>query len=225
VRRLTFPLVVLVLAGSGWAWRSHSRHVREQTLAAVASQLAGRPVRVHCQSVWGDLFSISPYAGEVRTGPDGRLADVTELRRATCGRLGHLIDDHGAKLECLVAVDWSRVVWRQPLDPCLARVGKEAHVVATLAHESMHLRGFLAEATAQCYAVQETALATVLLGGSRALGEALAKLELVATAGMPTEYQSSECRPGGTLDLHPETPQFPTEAVLAPPTAFGPALR
>jgi hypothetical protein len=59
---------------------------------------------------------------------------------------------------------------------------------------------------------------------TRALGEAVAHFERLATAGMPSAYQSSECGPGGALDLHPETPEFPTEAELASPVGFGPAL-
>ena len=37
---------------------------------------------------------------------------------------------------------------------------------------------------------------------------------------MPSEYQSSDCRAGGSLDLHPETAAFPTETPpsLLPPT-------
>jgi hypothetical protein len=222
MHRLVFPLVVLVLVGSGWAWEGHGRHARERQLGVVATELAGRPVGVHCQSLWSDLLSIRSDLGEVRVDANGRLADETGLRRTTCLRLGDLVDDHLAQLDCLVSVDWSRADWA---DPCIARVGHLAHLAGTLAHESMHLRGFLDEATAQCYAVQETALATVLLGGSRELGEALARFELMATTGMPSEYQSSGCRPGGTLDLHPETPEFPTERTLAPPPAFGPAFR
>lgn len=222
MRRLAFPLVLLVLIGSGWAWEGHGRHAHERQLGAVATQLAGRPVGVRCQSLWRDLLSIRSDLGEVRTDASGRLADETDLRRTTCQRLGTLVDDRLAQLDCLVSVDWSRP---DRADPCIVRVGRLAHLVGTLAHESMHLRGYLDEAVAQCYAVQSEALAAVLLGGSRELGEALARFELFVTGGMPSEYQSFQCRPGGTLDLHPETPEFPTEAALAPPSGFGPALR
>ena len=42
----------------------------------------------------------------------------------------------------------------------------------------------------------------------------------------PSDYQSSDCRAGGRLDLHPETVDFPAEAVasLPPPHLLGPAL-
>ena len=43
---------------------------------------------------------------------------------------------------------------------------------------------------------------------------------------MPTDYQSSECAAGRSLDLHPETKAFPTESVPGPPPAgfYGPQL-
>ena len=51
----------------------------------------------------------------------------------------------------------------------------------------------------------------VRLGGTPAEGAAVSSLVLAQQAYMPSEYQSSECRAGGSLDLHPETAAFPTE--------------
>jgi hypothetical protein len=43
---------------------------------------------------------------------------------------------------------------------------------------------------------------------------------------MPTDYQSSDCAAGRSLDLHPGTRAFPTEAEPGPLPAglFGPQL-
>ena len=90
----------------------------------------------------------------------------------------------------------------------------------------MHLRGFVNEAQAQCYAIQADPWTVVRLGGTAEQGAAVASFLLALQSGMPSEYQSSECRAGGSFDLHPETPVFPAEAVPAlPPVALrGPAL-
>ena len=96
----------------------------------------------------------------------------------------------------------------------------------TLAHESMHLRGWADEAVAQCYGIQEVAYTVEQLGGTVAEGKGVASFMLAVQGGMPEEYQSGECRPGGQLDLHPETDDFPTEASPGPPPTglYGPQL-
>ena len=50
------------------------------------------------------------------------------------------------------------------------------------------------------------------LGGTPQEGAAVASLVLAQQPYMPSEYQSSDCRAGGSLDLHPDTAPFPTEA-------------
>jgi hypothetical protein len=101
-----------------------------------------------------------------------------------------------------------------------------AEALITLTHESMHIRGWADEATAQCYAIQEVAFTVEQLGGSLAEGAAVASYALALQAYMPTDYQSSECAAGRSLDLHPETRAFPTEDEPAPPPAglYGPQL-
>ena len=98
--------------------------------------------------------------------------------------------------------------------------------VTTLAHESMHLRGFVDEAQAQCYALQEVAWTVLRLGGTRDEGVAAARLAVALQAAMPAEYRSDACRGGGSLDLHPDTQEFPTEDVPGLPSAglWGPAF-
>ena len=102
---------------------------------------------------------------------------------------------------------------------------RRARPVVTLTHESMHLRGWNDEAIAQCYAVQAVAWMVARLGADPRAGAGLARLAIAWTPSMPSEYQSPACHAGGTLDLHPETPNFPTEAVPLPPLAYGPGLR
>jgi hypothetical protein len=101
-----------------------------------------------------------------------------------------------------------------------------AEALVTLAHESIHLRGWADEALTQCYAIQEVAFTVEWLGGSRQEGAAVASYLLSLQPFMPTDYQSGECAAGRSLDLHPETRVFPTERVPGPPPAglYGPQL-
>ena len=65
--------------------------MREQgRLAAVASQLAGRKVGVHCPSFLSSLVDTGGEAGRVRFDESGRAADYTDLSPQTCKELRHL---------------------------------------------------------------------------------------------------------------------------------------
>jgi hypothetical protein len=193
-------LVVVVLAAGGWAWSHHVRVADERALAAVASEIAGRPVGVHCQGFFSELLDINDRAGEVQF-PQGRAPDHMFLTRKTCHELKRFRGGHHRT----VAAD---------------------EAINTLTHESFHLRGFTDEAQTQCYAIQTDAWTVVRFGGTPADGAAVARFILSQQPLLPTEYQSSECRAGGTLDLHPETLAFPTEdpPQLPPPVLVGPAV-
>jgi hypothetical protein len=220
--------VVVVLAAGFWFWQ-HRRHAEmEHRLSAVASELAGRPVHVKCQGLIGELVDVYDRTGEVQV-TDGHLSDTTHLTRKTCGSLNAFesASTH-PRLDCVQTIDWTRIDAGTVLETLCARhVQSTVNAITTLAHESMHLRGWISESQAQCYAVQEVAWTVVRLGGTPDEGAAVARLALAEQPAMPSDYQSSECRAGGALDLHPETAAFPAEAVpsLPPAGLFGPALR
>lgn len=205
-------LVVLVLAGSAWTFEKHSRAADERPLSAVATELAGRPVHVRCQSFWQALVDVNSRLGDVPF-PDGRAASYTHITRKMCGQLSRFRRARAhPELACLAAFDWSRFDGSDPaMAACSRRANDTAEALMTLAHESMHLRGWADEATAQCYAIQEDAWTTTQLGGTLDEGRAVASFILALQPGMPSVYQSGSCRGGGLLDLHPETPDFPTE--------------
>ena len=160
--------------------------------------------------------------------PDGRAASYTHITRKMCGQLTRF--RHGRshpELACLAAFDWSRFDGSDPaMAACSRRANDTAEALMTLAHESMHLRGWADEATAQCYGLQELAFTVEQLGGSLAEGRAVADYMLALQKWLPEDYQSGDCVAGGKLDLHPSTPAFPTEDQPAPLTAgfFGPQL-
>ena len=227
MRILVPMLVVVVLAGGAWTFEKHSRAANERALSAVATELAGRPVNVRCQTFWQALIDVNSRLGDVPF-PDGRAASYTHITRKMCGQLTRFRHSRShPELTCLAAFDWSRFDGSDPaMAACSRRANDTAEALMTLAHESMHLRGWADEATAQCYGLQELAFTVEQLGGSREEGAAVASYLLSLQPFMPTDYQSGECAAGRWLDLHPETGVFPTEGVPGPPPAglYGPQL-
>jgi hypothetical protein len=219
--------VVVVVIGALWFWRHQVGAANERALAEVATALAGRDVGVECQGFFAELVDVNARAGDVEF-QGGRPPDHMFLTRKVCKALTSFRESSSHRqLDCLAEVDWSRwVPARDGASPCARRVRSTAEAINTLAHEAMHLRGFVNEAEAQCYAIQADAWTVGRLGGSSAEGEALARFVLAMQPLMPTEYQTAACRRGGALDLRPETPAFPAEAVPVPPPAGlrGPAL-
>ncbi len=183
--RVSTLLIVVVLVGAPAGWLLlKQRHLDtiESRLGAVASEIAGRVVEVRCPSALEALVDISPNAGSVHFGADGRPADHMELNAETCSALTNVA--HG--------VD--------------ARVSKALHV---LSHESWHLAGIVDEAKADCYAFQRVELAALRLGATPVDAEALARRayeDRQRTA--PAEYRTYECRSNGALDLSP-SPDWP----------------
>ena len=226
--RFAAPLILVVLVCGGWAAEKHSRSGNERALGALASQLAGRPVHVRCESFWHSIVNVDGNLGDVPF-PNGRAASYTHVTRGMCKELARFRSRPEApELACLAEFDWNRFTGSG--DPaataCSEQANDMAEALVTLTHESMHMRGWADEALAQCYAIQEVAFTVEWLGGSRQEGAAVASYLLSLQPFMPTDYQSGECAAGRSLDLHPETRVFPTEQVPSAPPAglYGPQL-
>jgi hypothetical protein len=226
--KLAVPLILVVLVSGGWAFERHTRSGNERALSAVASELAGRAVHVRCESFWHSIVNVDGNLGDVPF-PNGRAAAYTHVTRGMCKELARFrARPESPELACLAEFDWSRFTGSG--DPaataCSQQANDMAEALVTLTHESMHMRGWADEAVAQCYAVQEVAFTIERLGGSGTEGAAVASYLLSLQPFMPTDYQSSECAAGHSLDLHPDTKAFPAEAVPAPPPAglYGPEL-
>lgn len=154
------------------------RHARlESQLESAAQQLAGGPVRVHCQTFGQTWTDAGAELGYVRWGPDGVPERSTLIKYATCGHLRHWLrsDKDAPSREEVVAV----------------------HV---LTHEVMHMVGLKDEARAECAAVQRDAATAVALGADPAQGEALARRYWTEVyPNMPDGYRGG-CGPGGQYD-------------------------
>jgi hypothetical protein len=193
-RRREFPLVsvvLLVVLAVGAATPGVLRARQERRLAAVASELAGRPVAVRCQAFGGAFVDAGVELGYVRWRADGTPEDWTLLKRDACRDLAAYVRASG----------------RRP-----SRV--QVIAVHVLTHEAMHLAGHTDESVAECAAVQRDARTARLLGApaGEALALAVAYWRTVYPR-MPDGYRSSGCRPGGAMDERlPDAPWTPAGA-------------
>jgi hypothetical protein len=171
----------------------------EPFFGKIASSLADKTGELRCWS-GSDWARIN---GEfISMGSGGENLDyVSGFYRPTTNRI------HLAPVVCsgLVQLHYQH---RHPMSG--KAEGKIALAVVTLAHESMHMRGFLNEATAECYAEQLVATTAHKLGASWAYGQRLEALSWQQLyPDHPPQYLSGQCRDGGTLDLNAKSHVFP----------------
>ncbi len=170
---LAIPLLLVVAV-------QQEQRRNEHRLAAIATDIAGRTVGVHCPGLFARLAEVSAHAGTVFFDERGRPADFTDLDEETCSELDRFAEGKTGRGE-------------------EAEVARALHV---LAHESSHLAGVRDEAAADCYGLQRTAFVAESLGADPAEAQRLARLALAERAlTAPTDYRSSECHDGGALDL------------------------
>ena len=186
----------LVAIVAAFAWSKHEDRIHEQnSLARIASELAGRSVGVHCPSFLGGLIDVHGEPGRVQFDANGAPANHTDLAPETCDALRKF--DH-VDFSCL---DRNGCGYKQ------FAAGWAAH---TLAHESFHLRGFQDEGVTECYAMQNTAFVANRLGlAPRRARELQQWIYDKGFRNEPDDYQSPRCYAGGPLDLSPATPTFP----------------
>ena len=218
--------VVVVLVGGFWLWTNHERHALEHRLGGVASELAGRKVGVKCQGFWAAMVDIQERIGDVQF-TNGRAGNSMFLTRGVCGHLRSFSSHRSHHdIDCLETIDWSTWSLENDFDaPCERHARPTVEAINTLTHESMHLRGFISESQAQCYAIELDAWTVMRLGGTEAEGDAVAAYLLALQPALPDDYQSANCRAGGAYDLWPATAAFPSESPpqLPPPTLIGQA--
>ena len=154
----------------------------EERLSSAATEIVGHPVEVHCQSFGQAFVDAGVEFGYVVFASDGRPEPRTLIKRQQCGDLRSYLasDKEAPSHDQIVALH-------------------------TLTHEAVHMSGIADEAETECVAVQLDARMAALLGappdGARAA--ALGYWSSVYPR-MPDGYRSSECGPGGDLDLGAE---------------------
>ena len=195
--------VMLVAVGVGvpawWLAERHDRVVNQDRLAAIASEIAGRPVQVHCP---GLLRGAGPdtVGGTVQFDADAKPADSTRLSKGPCAELDALAEGRRApQLACVVRST-----------ACGDDVQAVAWAVDTLTHEAFHLRGVMDEGVTECNALQTLAWTAQRLGATSEQGRGLARLHLeTGYPQMPEQYHARGCADGDRLDLRPDDPAWP----------------
>jgi hypothetical protein len=172
VRVSALVLVAVVAAVPG-----AQRKVQERQLGTVASTLAHRHVKVHCQSGAAAFVDAGSELGWVPFDANGVPEPYTLIKREQCKQLKAYGKHHAhPSIDEVVAV----------------------HV---LTHEAMHLRGEPNEEIAECEALQRDALTAQALGATVTEARSLARRYwLVVYPRMPDDYVTGKCAPGGELD-------------------------
>ena len=151
--------------------------VVEHRLQRAAAEVAGEPVRVHCQGLGQAFLDLGPELGFVRWGPDGTPEHETLIKRGPCAHLRA----------------W---LWSSKAAPTLDQV----IAVHVLTHETMHMAGITDEARAECAAVQRDASMAAALGASPLEAAHLARTYWTEVyPRMPDGYVGG-CGPGGAYD-------------------------
>jgi hypothetical protein len=214
--RVAAAVLAIPLALVAWQWWSDRS--AERLLAPVASSVAGRTVTVDCQSLWSNLLDAQARHGEVRFDANGKPEPRIFLAHPTCDRLqafaGHA---QHSELDCLEAVGWAQQIPPAARSECYGRSSPTVYALLTLAHEAYHTAGDTDEAVTNCHAIQAMAFVAVALGAGADEAELAAKAMAALEPLQGGEYATARCRAGTELDLHPETPDFPTEHPIAPP--------
>ena len=201
---LWVKLGIAVVIGSALVWWVADRRDRlgnERRLSTIASQIAGRDVRVSCPGPIGRLFGWDIVEGSVRFGADGKPFDETKIRKQSCAELDAIAEGRRrAELECTARAAVA----------CGPHGRETVMAVDVLAHESWHLRGVIDEGETECRSLQTMAWTAQQLGATPEQGHAMALAQYDgAYREMPEAYRDGRCEDGGELDLRPDDPRFP----------------
>jgi hypothetical protein len=170
----------------------------EPRFGRVASSLAAKASQVRC---WSSLDWARINGDLLAHGGAGESLDfVSGFYWPSTGRI------HLDPTACAGLVDLAYRRVRPTSGRPFVRI---ALGVDTLAHESMHRRGFDSEAVAECYAVQLAYGTAKSLGASPSYATRIARQAWASYPAHPLQYLSGECRDGGKLDLNRRRSSWP----------------
>lgn len=208
--RLVILLSLLVLAAPAAAGVGPARPVDASLLARAAT-----PDELLAQSVAARLTGKKPV---VRCGPLHASSGVLGITPFFNDHpVGYFLLDPQvcANLAAFRATPSSYDPAACTTNACFQRVSGTVQAIQTISHESYHVLGWKAEATAECYGMQSLWYTANRLGASVTLSQALASwywthLYAFRRTSSHPEYWSAECRDGGKLDLRPKSHAWPS---------------
>ncbi|HEX4690956.1 MAG TPA: hypothetical protein VH276_09695 [Solirubrobacteraceae bacterium] len=177
-------IVAAIVIGGPLAWlvQWHGRVVNEHRLGAIASQIAGRHVTVHCPGMIGRALRYDIVEGTVQFDAQGRPADETKLRAFPCAELDALAEGRRAGVLACVA----------RAGDCGKAEDDLAVAIDVLTHESFHLAGYADEAAAECHSLQTMAWTAQQLRVAPEVARRLAAWQAThAYLQMPSQYRGA----------------------------------
>jgi hypothetical protein len=183
--KLAAAAVLLVVLG-WWTLDYVNRTGNERRLNAIASEIAGRSVKVHCPGPLGRVFAKdSVVEGYVKFDAEGRPADDTKLQATACDELDALAEGRrGKELAC---TERAGIL-------CGRHGAQLALALDVVTHESFHLQGIQDEARTECNALRTMGRTAQRLGATPAQGAALARGQFAESYPlMPQQYQLPGC--------------------------------
>jgi hypothetical protein len=192
VKKVSTPVWVRLLAWAlligvpGWLIAGYlDRKGNERRLAAIAGEIAGRPVHVRCPGVIARHFSYEMLEGSVQFDADGRPSDTTKLRARPCAELDALAEGRRSHVLACVAAHGA----------CGEAGRRLASAVDTVTHESYHLAGIADEAETECRSINRMAWTAERLGATPGQGRALAEYQFRHDFPLlPDRYRLRGCR-------------------------------
>ena len=169
-------LAIFLLALGALLWPQYRARQVEHKVAPLVAALAERPAGARCPRYITAIFT---NVGSVSLDANGNPADRTDLTGPICDALRHFYTPEGhAELQCLVTDG-----------RCSESARRTIVALSVVAHESMHLRGVLDEAAAECTSIGEGQRTGQLVGLSPEQGRMIGYLHLMAlNPGTPPEY-------------------------------------
>jgi hypothetical protein len=175
--------VLVALALVAWFFEA-GHHQRQQLATEAMRAFTDNPrAEANCQRLTSELFDLSQYDGYVYWDN----SNVALYKRHICKDLAAYTSG---------AHD----------DPSQAQVA----AVHLIAHESMHVMGLRNEAETECHAVQRSHEVAEFLGATPEQARELQATYFESVyPQLRNDYRSSQCREGGTFDIHPDRTAFP----------------
>ncbi len=195
VSTATPPWVKLTIAALGatflvwWVVQRADRVANEHRLGAIASQIAGRDVEVHCPGAVWRAIGYDSASGAVQFDASMKPADRTRLSAASCDELDALAE--GRRAQELACIGRAGIL-------CGRHGADVAAAVDTLTHESFHLRGIANEADTECHSLHAMGWTAQQLGATAEQGRAMARAQYDGPyQQMGDAYRGPCARPGG----------------------------
>ncbi|MEX2212029.1 MAG: hypothetical protein WD689_09750 [Gaiellaceae bacterium] len=235
MRSIAIIFAALVVAPT--AFGASTASALETTASAFASSIAERPVQAVCntQGDWLRLTQEVGFDAQLTWGfvvfRDGSPLDETQLSDRACLYLEafHAAKDKeamtvGCRIGTRLVVKGTRArrARREPVYGRCPDYGLTLSALVTLAHESVHLRGFVDEGVVECFAMQLMDDAARWLGAPDALASRLAAdywADIYTRLRPDSDYYHPDCVDGSPLDLSPGPGAWPAggDTILSGP--------